>query len=105
MNPLRVFGVDKHPHLEVVSAPIGESCSWCDEPIAEGEFGFIMDEITQDEARDSFWHQECLLRNILGSVAHQRKECSCYGGEGEDDPNLTKREAAKAAAFVATHSP
>lgn len=43
-------------------------------------------------------HRECLLRSIIGSVAHQTQRCSCYGFSGEDDPKLTARENAKAAA-------
>jgi len=31
-------------------------------------------------------------------VSHLRKECSCYGGEGDGDaPGLTLRQGAKAA--------
>jgi hypothetical protein len=97
MNPLRIFGVEHHPHLEIVAPPTEELCCWCEESFLEGEVGFVMDQITHDEAKDSFWHRECLIRNVMGSVAHQRKECSCFGGEGEDDSSLTKREAAKAA--------
>lgn len=41
-------------------------------------------------------HHECLFRSVAGSVAHQTGKCSCYGGVGEDDPNLTVRENAKA---------
>lgn len=102
MNPIRIFGVNGltgmgNPHLEIVFTPVGEICSWCGEEIGYDDIGFVMDEITEDEARDSFWHQECLIRNIIGSVAHQRKECSCYGGTEEDPPSMTKREAARAA--------
>jgi len=43
-------------------------------------------------------HRECLLRNVVGSLAHQVGTCSCYGGTRHDDPNLTLRENAKAAA-------
>jgi len=57
-----------------------------------------MDSWAGGEVTDSYWHRECLMRNILGSVGHQRGECSCCGGEGPGDPpDMTKREAAKAA--------
>jgi hypothetical protein len=46
-------------------------------------------------------HQECLFRMVVGSAAHQLGECSCYGGEREDPPHLTKREAAELALDVA----
>lgn len=48
------------------------------------------------------YHLECHVRSIAGSVAHQQKRCSCYGGTGEDDPALTKRQAAEAAAKYLT---
>ena len=43
-------------------------------------------------------HWECMMRSIAGSVAHQQGRCSCYGGMGEDDENLSARENARAAA-------
>lgn len=43
------------------------------------------------------WHQECTIRSIIGSVGHQEKRCSCFGGTEEDPEGMTKREAAKAA--------
>lgn len=46
-------------------------------------------------------HYECDARAVLGSVAHQKGECSCYGRAGEDDPNLTRRQAAFAALLYA----
>jgi hypothetical protein len=42
-------------------------------------------------------HYECGLRAALGSLGHQRRRCSCYGGEEEDPPGLTRRQAAMAA--------
>jgi hypothetical protein len=43
-------------------------------------------------------HHECLIRAVVGSVGHQLRRCSCYGGDEEDPPGLTKREAARLAA-------
>jgi hypothetical protein len=39
---------------------------------------------------------------VLGSVAHLQKRCHCYvpGSEENDDPSLTLREAARAAAAL-----
>lgn len=42
-------------------------------------------------------HYECSIRCIVGSVAHQRRTCTCYGGNGEDDPALTRRQNARLA--------
>lgn len=64
-------------------------CLGCDELILPG-----------DRLAPSFGqplHFECGLRSIIGSVGHQKKNCSCYGGTEEDPPGMTRREAAKAA--------
>jgi hypothetical protein len=104
MNPMRIFGVESHPHLEVVKTPVldenydSPECCWCEERIKEGEIGFIMDCYDVDGVKDVYYHRECLMRTILGSVGHQAGACSCNGGEGcGDPPGLTRREAARAA--------
>lgn len=45
-------------------------------------------------------HYPCFVRRIVGSVGHQLKRCSCYGGTEDDPPNLSKKEAAEAAALI-----
>jgi len=45
-------------------------------------------------------HLECRLRTIVGSASHLLKKCSCYGGQWEDPPELSKREAARLAAEI-----
>lgn len=95
-KPMRYFGPGNSAHLEKVPTPEGV-CSWCEEGFNENDHGLVMDQHDEGGITDSLWHRECLMRNVLGSVAHQRKECSCHDGEGEDEPGLTKREAAKAA--------
>lgn len=47
---------------------------------------------------DGKMHRECILRCVVGSLAHQTGTCLCYGGRRHDDPNLSLRENAKAAA-------
>jgi len=42
-------------------------------------------------------HLECGARSVIGSVGHQMKWCSCFGGDKEDPPGMTKRQAAIAA--------
>jgi len=42
-------------------------------------------------------HFECSARGAIGSVGHQKKRCSCYGGTEDDPPGMTKRQAARAA--------
>jgi hypothetical protein len=50
-------------------------------------------------------HHECALRQVLGSVAHLEKRCSCYvEGASEGDPEgMTRREAARAAVRLWQH--
>ncbi len=82
--------------------PVGQPCLWCKEPIQEGDKGVVMPNVSGiaiAEAKVSLepTHYECLMRQILGSVGHQKGLCSCYGGTEEDPPGLSKREAACAA--------
>ena len=67
-------------------------CSYCDEPIAEGDpFELVND--------GAVWlHRECMIRLALGSLGHRLRLCSCYGGTEGDPPGLTRRQAAKASA-------
>lgn len=75
-----------------VTTPVGKKCLNCDEPILQGEDGFV-------ECSNNAFHRACFLRRIIGSLAHQMGVCSCYKGGSElhDPPGLTKREAAEAA--------
>lgn len=66
-------------------------CVWCDEPILAHE---------HRAPYSDAWHDECGLRSIIGSVGHQERRCSCFGGTEEDPPGLTRREAAVAAALL-----
>lgn len=88
-------------HTEQTETPVGAVCGYCDEPIRAGEDGWILDGGT-------VLHLECLLRSIVGSVAHQEKRCSCYGGSGDSESGyggsgddredgMTLRQGARAA--------
>lgn len=97
MNPVRVFGYDHHD-LEIVPTPVGCECSWCGEEIVVGDVGQVIDSYgDQDGPVDSYWHIECFLRSIVGSVGHQKGTCHCNGGTEEDPEGMTMREAALAA--------
>ena len=63
-------------------------CWGCDEPVTTDE---------ASESRIPGMHYECGLRSVIGSLAHLQRTCSCYGGTGHDPPEMTKREAARAA--------
>lgn len=65
--------------------PGWRSCEWCDEALAPEEI-------------EEGCHRECHVRQIVGSIGHQLGFCSCAGGTFEDPPELSKRDAARAAA-------
>lgn len=70
-------------------------CDWCQEKFIETDQGLgIPDALSENF---TYYHPNCFLRTILGSLGHQQKKCSCYGGETEDPPEMTLREAADAA--------
>jgi hypothetical protein len=48
-------------------------------------------------------HRECGIRRTVGSVGHQTGRCTCFVHNGEaydDPPEMTRRQAARAAADV-----
>lgn len=82
---------------ERVDVPVGQPCGWCAEPLRPGDEGLLIPHLSGDRCGPVPYHAECNLRQVLGSVAHQGRRCSCFGGAFEDDPALSKREAARAA--------
>lgn len=74
-----------------ITPPIGAPCTWCEEWIAVGDRGFV------ERGTFKAWHHECWMRMLVGSVAHQQHRCTCYGGDDEDAPELSRRGAARAA--------
>jgi hypothetical protein len=85
-----------------VSTPVGDTCEWCEEEIEAGDCGVIFHKLRS--LTPEIWemkpnHQECFLRRTLGSVAHIERRCSCYvaGSCAYDPPEMTVREAARAA--------
>jgi hypothetical protein len=65
-------------------------CHWCKERIAR---------IEVDPLVNTPMHRECAFRSIMGSLAHIEGRCSCVvaGATETDPPEMTRREAAKAA--------
>ena len=82
--------------LEQVQIPIGEKCAWCDEEFIENDQGLEIPHLGEVIEFRSF-HKNCFLREIVGSLGHQQKKCSCHGGDTEDPPEMSIREAANAA--------
>ena len=66
-------------------------CTWCGER-------FTCDDPAANAT--GTLHIDCLLRTLVGGLNHQCGMCPCHGGEEPaDPPAMTRREAAKAAAF------
>jgi len=82
---------DDTPHTPT---PVGAICPRCDEAIGPRDSGLTM----MWNGEEKPLHYECHLRGIIGGVNHLRKNCTCCGGtEPPDPPELTKRQAARAA--------
>jgi hypothetical protein len=66
-------------------------CKHCEEPIEPGE--------EAPTVSGGSFHRDCLLRLVIGSVAHQERRCHCFvpGSTAGDPPGMTLREAARAA--------
>jgi hypothetical protein len=89
------FGKDYGaPYQELrtrIKVPVGATCVYCDETIAETDDGIV-------DAGASVHHRECFLRSIFGSINHQIGMCSCKHPGMIEEPEVgTKRQAAGAA--------
>lgn len=81
-----------HSDLPQTETPVGAECTHCEEPVGVSDNGWIL-------CDGSVFHAECILRMVIGSVAHQQRRCSCYGGTASDDEDgMSQRESARAAA-------
>ncbi len=78
--------------LEQADVPVGQECGWCGEAIVFDDYGLLL-----PGPIEVAYHYPCYMRTIIGSVGHQRKTCSCYGGSEEDPEGMTSRQAAEAA--------
>lgn len=72
------------------AVPVGEACLWCNEEILENDRGIFL----SSEDGDKPNHVECFLRQIVGSVAHQKGLCSCCGAKEEKFSDMTPRQEA-----------
>lgn len=82
-----------------VETPVGAVCGHCGEPIAHDDGGCLLPCVGLGESKEIAYHHTCFMRTVIGSVAHQQRRCMCYvpGSTEEDDPTLTRRQAAEAA--------
>lgn len=97
---MKYFGNYAFEPGEEIPVPVGEKCLRCGEDIAVTDSGVEMPHIATTGSSIKYLHHECHLRQILGSYGHLTKQCSCYGGNLEDPPDVSKREAAKMAVAI-----
>lgn len=79
-----------------VSTPVGDTCAYCVEAIADKDQGSFVWAIEENETRRKPIHRECSLRSVMGSIGHLTGTCSCFkSGDDvfEDPPGLSVREA------------
>lgn len=94
------FGPNKFrkEHEAQVPTPTGQLCLHCDEAIQDGDTGTYQAYVSEAGTELKPVHHECTLRMVVGSLGHQQRRCSCFGGTEEDPEGMTKHEAAIAAA-------
>jgi len=80
-----------------VPVPIGEACKWCAEVFVADDRGFGIPQLSSGDTTIGFFHLECFMRMIIGSVGHQMNMCECHGGHDDSEDGLTRRAAARLA--------
>jgi hypothetical protein len=87
-----------HDRPNCAEPPVGELCGYCEEPITLRDRGYLIPHLQDvDKAILQPWHIECFIRNVAGSVAHQRRQCGCYDKTRSgpcDNAALTRRQNA-----------
>lgn len=101
---MKRFGPLETPNtsqMEMIDIPIGARCAWCEEPFTASDAGFALPFAGKScDQSLLYYHEVCQMRQVVGSVAHQRRQCSCYvpGSTCLDPAGMTRRESAEAAA-------
>jgi hypothetical protein len=94
----KAWGAPYEADTPRVPVPVGELCARCDEPIEPGDDGVVVPHLDGEWSLKPL-HYECHLRGIIGGLNHLLGVCTCCGGSAPPDPpELTKRDAAIAAA-------
>lgn len=78
--------------------PVGRRCYHCDEPIDEGDCGYLRFGFGRQGSIPI--HRECDFRMVMGGVEcmrRQRAGTHIVGDHDPDPPDLSKRAAAQAA--------
>lgn len=94
------WGAPLNGDCERQATPTGEPCLRCGEPIENWASGVVQSCVTTEGASRRPLHLECFVRGTFGSVGHLRGRCSCFGGDEEDPPGMTRREAARASVLA-----
>lgn len=95
----KAHGAEYEKDTPHVATPTTEVCRRCHEPIMPHEDGFALPVLGLPRAWD-YLHYECYLRTIIGGLNHQKHLCICYSCGGAlppDPPELSPRDAARAA--------
>ncbi len=89
---IKYFGPEEYrkPDEILVPTPVGETCVYCQDKFVDGDVGSF-------DMANQPTHYECNMRSVVGSIGHQMKMCSCFGGTTEDPPKLSIRTSAKLA--------
>jgi len=81
--------------VDRVPIPVGELCSWCEEHIEPDQNGIEMVHGWGPGWEYRPIHQECLMRSVIGSLAHIEGRCTCFGGTMDfNEPRMSKRQEA-----------
>jgi uncharacterized protein YuzE len=98
------FDTAAYQDCEQTSPPIGQPCAYCRVPIVADDDGWLMPQLSASgPAPELPYHRECHLRSVCGSVEHLLLFGRPCPGTCRDDPSLTKRQAALAAAHLWLH--
>jgi len=81
--PSRENPAAMYEDAEEIPTPPGAVCERCGGAVGADERGLVGAYFNMPEA---VHHYECFLRPIIGSVAHQRRECSCFREDGPRAP-------------------
>lgn len=85
-GPIRTTGISE------IAVPVGKLCHYCHEPFEAADSGI-------EDWQGDYFHRNCHLRPLIGSIAHVEQRCGCFieGSEEGDPLHMTPRQAADAA--------
>lgn len=93
----RYFGPAAWGSKPFMATPVGLICSHCSGPFTRHDYGMTSYCALESGLCCTAMHRECMFRLVVGSVGHQLELCYCHGGDMEDPPGISLREAARMA--------